>query len=336
MFDFEFAATAAAISDFQMILPVGVFKTAKYGELEITREMAHSIVENWTSKVMGERLPFIDTDHDQGAANGWIVELQARDDGVYARVDWTDLGRENVENKRYRYFSAMIAKHVNIQTGDEIWPVLKAVSLTNTPVMDNMPAVTLSDKGAHGDAGNHSREECMDFEALLKAFGELKASLTPEQTAKLSEALGVKKEPEPKPADTGTPAVTMSENAKDKVIIDLSERVDALQTQMSELKSKEAAKGEDAFIALALCDPKTQKGKIKPADEEFWRKQYRENPKAAVAILEKLPPILDFTERGTGSGGTEKRAFTEADRKRAKKFNPKMTDEQINKMLSDE
>ncbi len=38
-------------------------------------------------------------------ARGWIVELQARDDGIWGRVEWTGAGRALIEDRAYRGIS---------------------------------------------------------------------------------------------------------------------------------------------------------------------------------------------------------------------------------------
>lgn len=65
------------------------------------------------SQAVLDKLP-IDYDHqtdftresgNAAPAAGWIVELQARDDGIYARVEWTDRGRAAIAAKEYRFIS---------------------------------------------------------------------------------------------------------------------------------------------------------------------------------------------------------------------------------------
>jgi len=52
--------------------------------------------------------PYLDFDHAEGAASAWIREFAWRQDprpGVYARVEWSDAGREAVAGRVYRAFS---------------------------------------------------------------------------------------------------------------------------------------------------------------------------------------------------------------------------------------
>ncbi len=70
-------------------------------------------------------------------ARGWIVEMQARADGLWGRVEWTPVGRQLMADKSYRGISpALVARkaapHAVVQ-------VLRA-SLTNDP---NLPLTSL-------------------------------------------------------------------------------------------------------------------------------------------------------------------------------------------------
>lgn len=52
--------------------------------------------------------PWFDFDHKGEAASAWPTEFAWRDNpepGVYARVEWSDVGREAITGKRYRAFS---------------------------------------------------------------------------------------------------------------------------------------------------------------------------------------------------------------------------------------
>jgi len=149
----DFCLQEVTITDeFQMILPIGTHYSAFYGKITITRQMIEQMVDNWRNRVMGNREPYIDTDHDGGAANGWIKELEAREDGLYAKIEWTEHGRELITSGQYRYFSAEFGTHVDVRTGDKHYPVLIAATLTNRPLMNQMPpARAASDTELPGD-----------------------------------------------------------------------------------------------------------------------------------------------------------------------------------------
>lgn len=92
----------------------------------------------------GARLP-IDENHatDLAApegrpspARGWVVGLQARQDGIYGRVDWTESGHALLKDRGYRFISPVITHdRANNVTG------LLRASLTNRPNLRGMTAL---------------------------------------------------------------------------------------------------------------------------------------------------------------------------------------------------
>jgi len=43
-------------------------------------------------------------------ARGWITALEARADGIWGKVEWTEAGRQLVEDRAYRGLSPVISK----------------------------------------------------------------------------------------------------------------------------------------------------------------------------------------------------------------------------------
>jgi len=64
-------------------------------------------------------------------AVGWIRAMEVRDGAIFARVDWTEAGREAVASRAYRYISPAFASSKS--TG-EITAIFSA-GLTNTPAL---------------------------------------------------------------------------------------------------------------------------------------------------------------------------------------------------------
>ncbi|WP_431281652.1 phage protease [Humitalea sp. 24SJ18S-53] len=111
---------------------------------------------------MAEGPIVLDENHatDHGLANGmaapargWIVELQARDDGIWGRVEWTASGQALIAERAYRGISPVIS---HTKDGGVVLRILRA-ALTNAP---NLPLATL-----------HSQEPTMDLNALREALG---------------------------------------------------------------------------------------------------------------------------------------------------------------------
>lgn len=104
-------------------------------------------------------------------ARGWIVELQARADGVWGRVEWTEAGRALVEGRAYRALSPVITHRPD----GAVTAILRA-SLVNAPNLRGLAAL-------------HQEETEMDLlERLLAALG-LPAGTTAEQAVERVAAL---------------------------------------------------------------------------------------------------------------------------------------------------
>jgi len=157
------------------LFPIGTFETDKYGKMTISMADAEGIVENTNSGKM-QIDPMVDEGHTFGKAFGWIVPGSlkvgqferdgAMVDAVLGDIEWTEDGVKAIEGKTYRYLSAALGNVKDLTTGAKD-KFLRAVSLTNVPVMRMLPEVSLSDAcGAYvmsdDDLGQHT---AWDFEA---------------------------------------------------------------------------------------------------------------------------------------------------------------------------
>jgi phage I-like protein len=101
------------------------------------------VIDYEHQSLQGERAP----------AAGWIKELEARGDGLWARVEWTQPAREYLEKKEYRYFSPVL--RLDPETRKPV--ALMHVGLTNVPAIKRLPPLVarwggkaLAWKGARG------------------------------------------------------------------------------------------------------------------------------------------------------------------------------------------
>lgn len=111
------------------------------------------IVDNWRNNVRGVDVA-IDQVHDpdRGAA-GWIRDLKIGPSttnpgkqALFAKVEWTPLGKELVGGGIFRYMSAEFGPHKDAETGTEYQDVLYASTLTNRPFVKGLSPVTLDDE----------------------------------------------------------------------------------------------------------------------------------------------------------------------------------------------
>ena len=311
---------ALASGGYQLVLPVGTWETDKYGRMTFTREYLDKIVQNYRDKVLGNREPFIDTDHDNAAANGWIKDVVADDDGLKIKIEWTERGKELLEAGLYKYFSVHIEEgKKNLATGKDIdGPVLIAVALTNVPVFNVLPPAHLSDHRPDAPASDKpptaarpdvrstdtmTRGSTMDaiIDALKNATPEdlalvvagigvdgllaMIAGLSDEDKAKVAEALGAPAEEAP------------AEEAKDKpapaAVAASNRMIETLAEEVADLRKQLASVRRDDIIKAAVED-----GRILPAHRARWEKFYTDNPKLTEQIVKALPKVVQLDTVG--------------------------------------
>jgi hypothetical protein len=79
-------------------------------------------------------------------AYGWVEELQAREDGLYGRVKWSEAGLELLRNGHFKFLSPFWeAKEIAVEGGRKVYrpTVLISVGLTNQP---NLPVRPLANE----------------------------------------------------------------------------------------------------------------------------------------------------------------------------------------------
>ena len=111
-------------------------------------EAMQSIVEGFAEHARQPNWPgvLIDFDHQSldehkpTVAAGWIVELEQRPTGIWARIRWSDLGRESIEGGRYRFISPVWRSSDCARLGeDRIRPLkLMNCAVTNDPNIKGM------------------------------------------------------------------------------------------------------------------------------------------------------------------------------------------------------
>ena len=69
------------------ILPVGVIYDRRYGKVVVDKALIDKMVSNYKAGIPSYQLS-VDLDHEGGKAYGWIKELEAREDGLYALVEF--------------------------------------------------------------------------------------------------------------------------------------------------------------------------------------------------------------------------------------------------------
>jgi phage I-like protein len=84
-------------------------------------------------------------------AYGWIMEIDAREDGLYGQVKWSDAGLELLRNAHYKFYSPYWeAREIGAENRRKLYrPIaLISVGLTNQP---NIPVRPLANETKDSD-----------------------------------------------------------------------------------------------------------------------------------------------------------------------------------------
>ena len=129
------------------ILPLGEFYDPRYGKIQITKELIQQLAENFKKGIPHYKPPVNISHNDLVGKYGDIVDVEAREDGLWAKIVLTDEGAELVQKKKFEYLSAEFTEHyTDKETGEDVGAVLVGVALTNRPAHPKMQPIKLSEK----------------------------------------------------------------------------------------------------------------------------------------------------------------------------------------------
>ena len=145
------------------LLRSGSFKHPWWGILRFDKTFFDKMVSNFKSGVPQMEISF-DFRHqpDFGAA-AWVKGLTAKEDGLYAEVEFTKKGKQSIKDKEFRYFSSEYTddykeyifydaidekgKKKEVEQAVSYGPTLLGGGLTNRPFIKGMAPVSLSEDG---------------------------------------------------------------------------------------------------------------------------------------------------------------------------------------------
>lgn len=153
------------------VCPIGEFSVRDAEGRKIMQVLDLRAMKAMADRLIADGGPLlVDFDHfsydtkQSSEAAGWITQLEAREDGLWAKIDWTDIGSAAVMNKRFRFVSP-------VWYPDECEPVenkanairplrLDSIALTNSPNLKGMRP--LSNRGTEDSPlKNRAGEEQM-------------------------------------------------------------------------------------------------------------------------------------------------------------------------------
>ena len=104
-------------------------------------------------------------------AFGWIREIQNRADGLWGRIDWTDLGKAALTNKRYKFVSPVwMPNQVESLGNKKVRPLrLDSAGLTNNPNLRGM--VPLTNRAGESPADKTAVQKNTYMKSVAAALG---------------------------------------------------------------------------------------------------------------------------------------------------------------------
>ena len=236
-------------------------KNGKPAELtvDVGAETAELLQNSFATITAGDKEQvFIDFNHDDSEASGWITGFywagaDPEAGGVRAKVEWTKAGEEALQGRNFRKFSPTFTLN---SKGEIEGTTLNAGGLVNRPAFKDITPIVASDGEYQKTDSNMAeiKEEKIKEEVLNQDDSKKKEEVSAQE--KLAE---VKKENE-------------TLKAKIKALEDDKEK-------------------EQEVAAQAAVDKATEDGRIPPKDEDVKAKwvSILNNDPSAIMALEALP-----------------------------------------------
>ncbi|WP_167484083.1 phage protease [Mesorhizobium tamadayense] len=328
------------------LVPAGTFSGRAGGGPWTTGDRAsmETIVAN-TRQYAGSTDLVIDYDHQAvfGAvpgvggtarAAGWIKELQARDDGIWGRVQWTAAASAAIKASEYRYLSPVF---FHDKTSGRVLAIRMA-GLTNTPNLD-LVAVAASALLPNNNPTGDNMDKILSALGLAKGTNEdgvvaaINAHLT--SSTAIARAAGLTEAAKPEDVVTAINSI-VADRAKfaqaagltaaaksDEIVTAVQsavagakpdptkfvpiEQVTALQNDVKELqKTLTADKAEEAVNSAI------KEGKLAPALKDWGLDLYKADPKKFETFAGSAPVLTTPQLKTPKKDGTAAEALTEA------------------------
>lgn len=130
------------ISKFVYIKPNGKKET-----IQITKELCEKIADNFKKGIPHYQPPVNISHNDFAGSYGKVIDMEARDDGLWIKVELSESGYELVKEGKFRYMSAEFTEnYVEKKTGNEVGPVFLGVALTNRPAHPEVAEIKLEEE----------------------------------------------------------------------------------------------------------------------------------------------------------------------------------------------
>ncbi len=285
---------SAVAPEWVHLMPAGTFCGVD-GRGPFVADDLQRIIER--SMQPGRKLP-IDINHStdllgsQGLdspAVGWIVAMEARDDGIWGKVEWNARGNAAVAGREYGYLSpALMVTKAHPHRVTEIG----RASLTNDPNL-KLNSLHTANLTGEPDMEEELRKalglpENADAAAILAAVAE--KTLHSATLAKVVETAGVNIDASGEQIVT---SLQSRQSSDDDEKVALRATVTELNTKVTTLTNDAARSKAEAVINRAVED-----GKVVPALREHFISRHMKNAQEVEDEIKLLPSLHSSTLRG--------------------------------------
>lgn len=280
-------STAASAPDWVQLIPAGTFNGAD-GRGPYSVDDMDAIIA--ASMRPGQKLP-IDENHstdikgengDPSPARGWIVAMEARDDGIWGQVEWTASGQALLEDRAYAYISPVF--RASEKKPHRVTQILRA-SLVNDP---NLTMKSLHKKGDapmdEAIAKALGLKPDADLAAATAAISGLQATL-----ASMRKALALEDDADGEAVITALNArlkAKPEEGGKDEVIAGLEEQITSLNARLTSLTETTAKKSATDVVDAAIAA-----GKLVPSLRDHYIARHMKDPDGVAKELDAFVSI---------------------------------------------
>lgn len=278
---------ASGVPEWIHLVPAGLVQTNdKRGPYQVAE--LHSVIE--ASMVSG-RLP-VDENHSvhlaarQGnpsPAVGWIVEMDARDDGLWGRVEWNATGTQLMSERAYRHISPA----VTVRKSDKRIVAIQAASLVNRPNLQNLVSLhsenTMTFLEQIADAlglGGDATEETA-LHALTERLAGGGSSTELQSTLdNVATALGVE-------GGAAGDVLIATANSLREGAGGQGEMITALQSEVTALRNDRLRDAATAYVDKAIAEKRAGVS----ASRDTYIDLHMQDPAKAETLIKGLPQL---------------------------------------------
>lgn len=275
----------------------------------ITSELLTQIVGNFARYKIR---PFFDLDHSSfwgsTKAYGWVEELELRDGGLWARVEWTEEGAALLASRSYRYLSPLwAADWQDAKSGQHVGGRLLSVALTNMPFFDTELEQVLAAQGGRpmnpklkALAAAMKLPETATEEEIVTALGTQLPQLQAQAAAQpILEAIR---------AELKLPTTAAAADYLERIKQPAND-LTALRSEVDALKLASRKERAGQLVAAAMAA-----GKITEATKPYYLEQAEADPDKFGAFAATMPVVVPVTTAGGTPPPTNPAVLTEEDR----------------------